>query len=50
MPVLIVLLQISVEATSLATYFCPHWSFTEQEVLLEEQVSTWFAAPVTSTV
>lgn len=46
----LVLLQLSEEATSLATYFWPQWSFTEQEVSLEEQVTTRFSGPVTSTV
>lgn len=50
MPACFVLLQLSVEASSVAKYDRPQWSFTEQEVSLEEQDATWPCCPVTSTV
>lgn len=46
----LVLLQLSVEATREAEYERPQWSFTAQEVPLEEQEATWPCSPVTSTV
>lgn len=46
----LLLLQLSVEATSVAEYDRPQWSFTEQEVSLDEQDATWPCSPVTSTV